>query len=145
MSIVERLNNMTGRTFNFNEALVKVVSWKMGDMQDETILVTTDSGIIRIPFTEADEKLVQFKPLPTSTAKMGTTMADMPVLSVDRQVLVQLKDMLLDNIEQVKKDKTYIPQADAISKNIGQIIDLAKVEISMINTLEGINKGFNRN
>ena len=44
-------------------------------------------------------------------------------------VVSYLTDTLKDNIEKVKQNKDYVPQAKEISNSISRLIDLAKIEL----------------
>ena len=45
--------------------------------------------------------------------------------------MTKLRDTLLANIEKVKEDREYIPQAKMISDSINSLIGLAKIEIDL--------------
>jgi len=46
----------------------------------------------------------------------------------------------MENIEKVKADKDYIPQAQAVKDNVDSILNLAKTEIEYLNALHRINR-----
>jgi len=45
--------------------------------------------------------------------------------------MTKLRDTLMANIEKVKQDREYIPQAKMISDSINSLIGLAKIEIDL--------------
>lgn len=47
----------------------------------------------------------------------------------DRSIVQTLKDTLLDSIEKIKRDDSYLPQATAINQTAKTLIDLAKSEL----------------
>lgn len=81
-------------------------------------------------------------PVPVPEAAVPSTMNQQPktlqvhpavqYLPVENQII---KETLLDTIARIKKDKEYIPQANAICNTINNYIALQKNEIQMINTL----------
>jgi hypothetical protein len=52
-----------------------------------------------------------------------------------------LTQILMDNITKVQSDPNYIPQAQAVSENIGQIIQLAKTQIEMFKVANQMQSG----
>ena len=48
-------------------------------------------------------------------------------------VTSNIKQTLLDTLEKVKRDKDYIPQANAICNVVSQMINVMKVEIQILN------------
>lgn len=47
------------------------------------------------------------------------------------QVMAELKGILLENIEKIREDRTYIPQAVAITKQVQTLINLSNLEINV--------------
>ena len=95
-------------------------SWKMR-LASLTILRWSPSDRFRIPPPE-------------------DTGFKLPALTVDKAVTSKLKDILMENIEKVKADKDYIPQAQAVKDNVDSILNLAKTEIEYLNALHRINR-----
>lgn len=50
----------------------------------------------------------------------------------------QLKDVLMNNIEKVQNDKSYVSQAKEVNNSIKEIINLAKVDIEYRKLAKGI-------
>lgn len=59
-------------------------------------------------------------------------------LALDKTVITSLKDILMDNIQKIKDNKEYIPQAQAINDQAKSVIDLVKSEIDLIKALKTI-------
>lgn len=55
---------------------------------------------------------------------------------IRKHYLEQSRDLLLENIEKVKKDPNYIPQAKAITNNVNSIIGLVGLQIKMMRQQE---------
>lgn len=54
------------------------------------------------------------------------------ILKENKQMLIGLRDMLLDDMKKVRVDKDYIPQAKQACNTANSIINLAKLEIIML-------------
>lgn len=55
--------------------------------------------------------------------------------SFDSSTFSDLRNILMNNIENVQKDKGYLDQAEAVRDNVQSIIDLTKNEIDYVKTL----------
>lgn len=54
-----------------------------------------------------------------------------PVEEKQDEVMSELKGILMENIKNLKKDPSYIPQAQAISKQVQTLINLSNLEINV--------------
>jgi hypothetical protein len=54
------------------------------------------------------------------------------ILRENKELLTSLRNMLIDDMKMVRKDKTYIPQAKQACNTANSIINLAKLEIMML-------------
>lgn len=140
MALKDKLDALVGKTIIYEENFVKILRWEFLDKSAE-ILLHTANGSVKIPFSDAEEFLAKIKPLDQQTAvatKTESKEVEIPVQSleptVNRTVLSSLRDELLQNIARVKDNKEYMPQAKSISESVGQIIELAKVEIEFAKT-----------
>lgn len=120
MQINERLESMVGKTYLYHAQYHKILSYKVDG--DKITIVTHKKW-----FDISNKDLNQF--LPTSSEN-GTT--SLQVLPKDREFLASLSATIKDNIEQVKKDKSYIPQANSINNSINTLVNLAKIELQML-------------
>lgn len=50
----------------------------------------------------------------------------------NRALFIQLRDGLIEDLNKVRKDKTYIPQAKQACNTANSIINLAKLELAML-------------
>lgn len=55
----------------------------------------------------------------------------LPAPVVTNDVMAQLKGVLMENIERVRNDKTYIPQAQSIAKQVNTLVQLSQLEMQM--------------
>lgn len=129
MDIRSKLEGMAGKSFVYNESIIKVKGYKF---EDPDFIISTDAGPVRFSFTDLHQKLSEFKELPKAekgleVAGKGTGIVANSLLGGN--AMHSLRDTLLENIEKVKADPNFIPQAKAINDSIGQVIDLARTEI----------------
>lgn len=95
----------------------------------EGIYVTIFTDIEKINFP-APDTLVKLSEFTKVKVENGITKpAAAPGIITQTDTLKLLKDTLLQNIEKVKTDKSYIPQAKSINESVGKLVDLAKVEV----------------
>ena len=64
--------------------------------------------------------------------KLPASQLPAPVMSADVNSLIkQIRDKLLDDIDRVRSDKTYIPQAKQACNTTNTLLNLVKLEIKM--------------
>ncbi len=130
MDISNKLKGMVGKTFAYNENLIKITGHVF---EDPDIVLKTSVGPIRISFTDAPQRLLEFKELEAvvpATVEGGNRGSSLPQIStLDGNTMTALRDTLLENIKKIKDDKTFIPQAEAINSTVNQVIGLARTEI----------------
>jgi hypothetical protein len=66
---------------------------------------------------------------PTLPAK---THYEPQILRENKELLISLRDMLVEDMKKIRQDKTYIPQAKQACNTANSIINLAKLEILML-------------
>jgi hypothetical protein len=125
-----KLDSMIGKTYMYRTETQKVISYEFKDSTGKIIIITNKSTIM-FSFSDAKEKLTDF--LICEEEKNIDVAIYKPEIS--STVMIDVKNILMDNIKKVQDDKEYIPQAIAINKNVKSIIELAKTEIEMINTI----------
>jgi hypothetical protein len=132
---ISKLKAMAGKTWRHtDETVYKFLSI---NVDEDQCFIATDKEWLKPTvynldvffeqYTEVEQvgnqvMIVEKNPLPQrrveSSIMPGSTMES-------------LRDTLLDNIEKVKKDKDFIPQAQQISNSVNTIIGLAKIEIDL--------------
>lgn len=109
----------------------------------ERVYVQTSRRHFDRPLESALEFLSKFEKYEerSLTVPGGDRMA-VPMITpqITSSTIGQLKDVLLANIEKVKADKGYIPQATAVKQNVDSIIDLAKIEVAYMEAYVRVNK-----
>lgn len=131
-----RLRSMVDKTFMVNTICYKVMNYSI---QEEHVLIGTDKKVFSIDRANAFKAIEMFLPADPEPQFHS------PPAKVEMQSLAgtsELRDILMDNIRKVREDKTFIPQAQAVSDSVKTIIELAKTEIQMHETLFKINNSF---
>lgn len=92
--------------------------------------VTLHTDRFNMNFDE-EKELVKFlqEVLPVDDKPARQSAAIKPAISND--VANHLQQVLMDNIERLQKDKDYIPQAMAISKQVNTLINLTNLEMKI--------------
>ncbi len=132
---IETLQSMMGKHFknSNNDEVVKLLSFKQNGDQ---ILIATDKDWITTSPFDLNLFFKQYQEVEV-TEKGEVTIIPASEQSIIRSVVIkgnvlsELRDILLDNVKKVQENKDYVPQAKEISNSIGQIINLAKVEIDL--------------
>lgn len=61
------------------------------------------------------------------------------MLTPNLETTQTLKEILLGNIKKVKQDSAFVPQAQEISKQVGQVINVLRVEMECIRLAQMLN------
>jgi len=61
-----------------------------------------------------------------------------PAPIIEKDVLAEVKGLLVDNIRQLKHDKEHIQQANAMAKQVNALVQLVNLEVQ---TRKAMNKG----
>lgn len=106
----------------------------------EVMLLTNSSGFKKkrtIALEDLSFELSKWLPIEREPdSEKGITTYKQQISS---SVLSEVKDILMANIKSVQADKNYIPQAVEVRESADKIIDLAKVEIDYMRTLNKLN------
>jgi hypothetical protein len=112
------------------------------DSANEMVTINTNSTVFEKDFQSIDAFLKYWR-----TAGMANTLApvagfaDPPVLSEgDQKLFEKMGNIIMDNIEKVKADPTYIPQAVVVNSNINSMIDLMKTKAMVTKELGNRNR-----
>lgn len=132
---IDELQSMMGKHFKnkHNDEVAKFLSMKV--MGDQITIATDGDWILTTPFelntffqkyeeVEVSVKGEVSKIIPKETGMIRS-------ITIPENTFAQLKDVLLENIQNVRANRDYVSQAKEISNSVGQLINLAKVEIEM--------------
>jgi len=139
--IKEQLEQMEGLSYKYGGRNHTIKSFNIITSREEVQIQTNIKNFVR-PFESVLEFLNKFEPIQETGMAMFENKDAVPIpqMQVNSQVISQLKDILIENINNVKKDKDYIPQATAVKLNVDSVIDLAKIEVSYMEAYVRMNK-----
>jgi len=135
-SKIAKLTDMVGKHWKDKNTddVFKLLSYKQDGDQ---IMIATDKEWINVTVFELNIFFQNHLPVQISKTNEVTiiqqpaTMKTVEISTMPNTTMKKLADTLLDNIEKVKVDKEYIPQAKMISDTVNSLIGLAKVEIDL--------------
>jgi hypothetical protein len=133
LKIMDRVKQLPGGTFLHNARSYKVLQVYQ---ETDKVVIATDKKMFNVPMHELGDFLANFLEADPEEEAIQTVKKE--VMSVtDKTVLKNLSEILFENIEKIKKDPSYIDQADAINSQAKSIIDIAKIEVDLLKTLKG--------
>jgi hypothetical protein len=119
---------MKGNTYLYSQIEYRIISYAS---TDDRVYMDTDKGAIDFPIVDFKVYMKKFIRVPD----------DKPVLpkyemSIGNNSYNKMRDILLDNIEKIKVDKNFLPQAAEINNQVKTVIELAKTEIELFKALQ---------
>ena len=132
--VESKLKSMVGKLFMYHKVNQRVLRFenkesciKITTDVEDIVIKWEDAGILN-DFLPVEEDLV-FKEAPAATAP---SIINQSVIGSSAK---ELKEILMENIRQIKDNKEFIPQAVEINNNVKSIIDLAKAEVDLFKAL----------
>lgn len=126
------LEEMLGKTWMVNTMQHRFMELQPGEAGK--IVLVTDRK--RIEFRcQAEVKFFVKDALPVDPSAPA-----LPAPVVTNDVMAQLKGVLMENIERVRNDKTYIPQAQSIAKQVNTLVQLSQLELELRRVMKNENK-----
>lgn len=140
--ITRELNAMVGKKFRYqnevhnilrfsNENVVKIIT----DKKDITFLPEDFDPKLFILVPAVSEELIISTPEPQVENKYIATPSTVTSAGANTLISQQgfdIASVIKENIDKVKSDPNYVPQAEAVNNAVKVFIDLAKVEVEMI-------------
>ena len=124
---IERLDSMIGGVYLYMGRSVKILGY--GDTDEKVRIKTSTTPIIikKVDvIKELDEFMVTDEPVDEDdTVDKGA----MVYFKNDPSSMNALEKILMDNIEKLQTDSTFIPQAKAINDNVGSILKISQQKI----------------
>lgn len=127
--------SMIGKMYDYNGTRLRVLRYEL--VGTRLKLITDVKDVVAMDM-DIPSVLSAFHPIADIAPTTGIDL-------IIRQTTIgsmakELKDEAMEAIRNVKKDKSYIPQAHAINEGIKNILEIAKTEIEMFRTIAQINK-----
>ena len=145
----ERLDLLIDKKFNYKDKIITITKWKR---VGTTYVVFTDKQTYNFFESEIDLFIEQLQPVRVKLKEGVLEKRQLELKNVSIQVKkdelkpnkmeeneknivpIQENDLsiiLLDTIQKVQKDKTYINQANAICNVVSQMINIKKLELQL--------------
>lgn len=131
MKLEARLESMISKSYMYNATEHRIMAFKIFPDQ---VMIVTDKAWKNIPLTKINAELENFLPIEPEKGKN-----DAIVLSSINENQKSLSKTVMENIEKIKADASYIPQAKAVNDQIKTMIAMAKVEIDLMKLKEKTN------
>lgn len=134
------LESMKGKLFSYNLKEHRVLRFTV---TDEQVSIVTDLKDFHLSHRQAEELIKDFLPIdenkpfvpPASPrpfsgngVQVAREMVQLPQTSISTNA-AKLSEIILGNIEKVKEDASFIPQANAINDQLKSLIELGKAEV----------------
>jgi hypothetical protein len=152
--MIQQLKELIGRKFNYKEKdiLIKNIKRVSGVYVVLTDIKTYNFFESEVPFflkeivelprvklkdgvlerrqLELKNVSIQEKKNELNTSKMDNN--EINIVTI-QEANLNVRNVLLETLEKVRKDKSYIPQANAICNVVAQMINIQKLELSIKN------------
>lgn len=128
-SVETKLKDMVGRSFMVNSVTYKVANFRIAD---DKIMIATDKKFFDIGLANAVKVLDMF--LPTDDEHLPLPVVEVKALGSAGEI----KDIIMDNIRQLRGNPAYIPQAHAINESVKVLVEVAKTEVQMLDIMHKI-------
>ncbi|PRY51512.1 hypothetical protein B0I27_10798 [Arcticibacter pallidicorallinus] len=130
------LTGMVGKNYTYNRRKVTVLRFEIKEKVIRIVCATEDITILVEDFQDT---MKSFLPDTTPAISSENTPAVVSPSAVPQTIIRtsggELKDLVMENIRKIQRDKEYIPQAIEINNQVKTLIDLAKTEIELIKAL----------
>lgn len=133
----QKLNLLINQKFNYKNKIITIIKWKKVGI---TYVVFTDKQTYNFYESEIDLFIEQLQPVIVKLKegvleKRQLELKNMEVKqtysNIEEKKETDLSVILLDTIQKVQKDKTYINQANAICNVVSQMINIKKIELQL--------------
>ena len=149
------LENMKGKTFQYAGILYTVDTYTINKSLGAFTLIT-DRNRLTKKFEAAEEFFKLFRPVKAESAPSVPEVSDnghpneeeataedaaaLQIIQSDNSVADKLLSTLMANIDQVKKDPKYIPQAQAVINSANSVMSVMRLKLDYIREMKGIKK-----
>jgi hypothetical protein len=133
----QKLNLLIDKKFNYKDKTITIIKWKKVGV---TYVVFTDKQTYNFFENEIDlfiEDLIPVRVklkegvLEKRQLEFKNMEVEQKYSNIEEKKETDLNLILLDTIQKVQKDKTYINQANAICNVVSQMINIKKLELQL--------------
>ena len=122
MKLEEKLCSMLNKTWMYKTRNHKLLSFKI---KTDDVIIVTDKEWIEVPLKNINQILAGFLPVDDEVR------SEVSLVIFKGNGKPSLKDLIYENIENIKKDPEYIKTAKALNEQIKTVIEMAKLEIQL--------------
>lgn len=119
------LEKMIGKQFSYNGNAHRFFRFRC---EETEFFITTDKADLNVDNSDAEKFFSNCLPI-ADDAHLPTTVKQQTTI---QQTSSKLSKIIFGNIEKLKEDASYIPQAQAINEQLKSMVDLGKAEIEMM-------------
>lgn len=94
-------------------------------------MVKTDWKTIDIDFDKLEETIKEFLPASNETSLVTSKSFSSQVIGKHAALMVDLKDVLLDNIKRVRDNPDYAKQAQVVNKSANTLVSMVALEVQV--------------
>lgn len=126
--VEEALNSIKDLPFSYGNKLWKLKSFNIDEEKDRVEMFTHQGNRYDKGFDAIDEFIKQLKTVePIKKESMPPQKKEGTI----SEIIIAMKDILIDDIERIKNDAKYIPQAKARNNNVNSLINLARLQLAL--------------
>lgn len=126
-----KIEEMINKTFLYS-GIIHCVLGFTDDQENEQVTIKTNIKTFKKSYDSIMEFLSYWEPVSSSNHLTPAVVVE--AVSPAESRADKMIEMLEENIEKVKKDPTYIPQATSINNNINSIINIEKMRMMVLKT-----------
>lgn len=131
----QKLNLLIDKKFNYKDKIITITKWKK---VGATYVIFTDNRTFNFYDSEIELFIDELTPVRVKFKEgvLEKTQLKNSEMEEKEKNIVPMQEndlsvILLDTIQKVQKDKTYINQANAICNVVSQMINIKKLELQL--------------
>jgi hypothetical protein len=130
MNGIEKLKEMKGKAFLYNNETVVIENYcdGTGDDGDDVEIYLNNGKTLEWKIYELSIKLIRFQPVTNTVIVLANERLN-KVSAVNADVILQVRNIILEQIAQVKTDPGKVAQAKQVFQGVNTLINLSKAEM----------------
>lgn len=126
--INEKIMAMHGITYMRDGQHVKVLQHRI---EDDVVTIVTDQGFVEFNLVDTKRELRRFLEVEGGDQETETAVA-----VFQNGMFGDLKNILMENIKNIKSDKDFIAQASAINESAKNLVEIGKLQIQAMRLMK---------
>ncbi|MEZ0182633.1 hypothetical protein AB9T89_10335 [Flavobacterium oncorhynchi] len=134
-----KLDNIVGKKFNYNGKNITIDKYKIVNSTNVVVFFPQPKNLL---FSEVESFLDSlFDPIEKQKTEAQVLIPQQHLVTFEpTKDNDKIKETLLQTLEKVKTDPTYVPQASTICDVVGQYVAIQKNEIQMLGLIKKFSK-----